>query len=71
MDKSNHEGHLSQPLQTKNKQFKIALTFLTAYNGIFNVTNDKNKYYFKKSITNEDGFFLKKQNHQALTELNH
>ena len=56
MDKSIHEEHLSQPLQTNNKQFKIAVTFLTGYNGIFNVSNDNNKFYFKKTITNEDGF---------------
>ena len=37
MDKSIHEEHLSQALQTNNKQFKIAVTFLTGYNGIFNV----------------------------------
>ena len=29
MDKSTHEEHLTQPLQTNNKQFKIAVTFLT------------------------------------------
>ena len=55
MDKSTHEQHLRQPLQT-NKQFKIAVTFLTGYNGILNVTNSINKFYFMKSITNEDGF---------------
>ena len=38
MDKSTHEKHLSQLLQTNNKQFKIAITFLTGYNGFFNVT---------------------------------
>ena len=27
MDKSTHEEHLSQPLQTNIKQFKIAVTF--------------------------------------------
>ena len=36
-DKSIHEEHLSQPLQKNNKQFKIAVAFLTGYNGIFNV----------------------------------
>ena len=56
MDKSTHEEHLSQPLQTNKNLFKIAIFFLTAYNGIFNVTNEKNKFYFKKTITNEDGF---------------
>ena len=56
MDKSSHEEHLFQPLQTNNKQFKIAVTFLTGYNGIFNVINSNNKFYFMKSITDEDGF---------------
>ena len=56
MDKSTHEEHLSQPLQTNIKQFKIAVTFLSGYNGIFNVTNSNNKFYFKKTITDEDGF---------------
>ena len=51
MDKSTHEEHLSQPLQTNNKQFKIAVTFLTGYNGIFSVKKSNNKFYFKKSIT--------------------
>ena len=30
MDKSIHEEHLSQSLQTNKKQFKIAVTFLNA-----------------------------------------
>ena len=55
MDKSTHEEHLSQPLQTNKKQFKIAVTFLSGYNGIFNVTCSNNKFYFTRSIT-EDGF---------------
>ena len=50
MDKSTHEEHLFQPLQTKNKQFKIAVTFLSAYNGIFNVTNSNNQFYFFKQF---------------------
>ena len=54
MDKSTHEEHLSQPLQTNNKQFKIAVTFLTGYNGIFSVINDNNKFYFKKATQDED-----------------
>ena len=56
MDKSTQEEYFSQPLQTNNKQFKIAVTFLTGYNGIFNVTNANNKFYFTKSISDEDGF---------------
>ena len=56
MDKSTHEEHLFQPLQTNNKQLKIAVTFLSAYNGIFNVTNSNNKFYFTKSITDDNHF---------------
>ena len=56
MDKSTHEEHLVQSLQTNNKQFKIAVTFLTAYNGIFNVTNENNKFYFTKSIADDNHY---------------
>ena len=58
MDKSIHEEHLSQPLQTNIKQFKVAVTFLTAYNGIFNVTDSNNKLYFTKSITDDDHYIM-------------
>ena len=44
MDKSIHKKNLSQALQTNNKQFKTADTFLTGYNGIFNVTNENNEF---------------------------
>ena len=33
-DKSTHEEHLSQPLQTNNKQFRITVLILTDYVGI-------------------------------------
>ena len=56
MDKSTHEEHLCQHLQTNKKQFKIAVTFLTGCNGVLNITNKHNKFYFAKSITDEDGF---------------
>ena len=56
MDKSTQEGHLSQPFQTKIKQFKKGKTFLTGYNGTFNFTNSNNKFYFAKSITDKDAF---------------
>ena len=56
MDKSTHEEHLSQPVQTNNKQFKIAVLLLTGYNGIFNVTYSNKKFYFKKTITDGDYF---------------
>ena len=49
--RSTHAENLSQPLQTKKKQFKIAVTFLTGYNAIFTVTYTKNKrIYFLRSI---------------------
>ena len=56
MDKSTLEEHLSQQLQTNNKQFKIGVSFLTGYNGIFNVTIVNNKFYFTKSISDKVGF---------------
>ena len=59
MDKSTHEEHLSQPLQTNIKQFEIAVTFLTGYNGLFNVTNNNNKFFFKKAIQDEDFFQIR------------
>ena len=54
MDKSNHEELFFQPLQTIIKQFKISVAFLTGYNGIFNVTNSNNRFFFKKSLIDED-----------------
>ena len=56
LDKYTHEKYLSQPLQTNIKQFKMAITFLSVYNGIFNVTNSNNKIYFQKSIKGNDGY---------------
>ena len=56
MGKSTHEEHISQPLETNKKQVKIAINFLTGYNGIFNVTNSNKKIYFAKSVTEEVGF---------------
>ena len=48
MNKSTHEEHLAQTLQTNNKQFKITVTFSTGYNGIFIITSKNNKFYFIK-----------------------
>ena len=56
MAKCTHEEQLSQPLETNNKQFRIAVTFLTGYNGIFNLTNKNNKFYFSKSIIDDNHF---------------
>ena len=56
MDKSTHEEHLKQPLQTNNKQFKIPVTFLFGYSGFFNITNSNNKFCFQKTNTDEDDF---------------
>ena len=64
MDKSIHEGLLSQPLQTNNKlkkylqknKVKIGVTFLIGFNGIFIVTSKNNKIYIAKTISDEDGF---------------
>ena len=56
MHKSTHEEHLSQPLQTNIEQFEVGVTFLSGYNGIFNLTSKNNKFYFIKSIIDKDGF---------------
>ena len=58
MDKSIHGEHLFQPLQTNNKQFKIAVTFLTGYKGIFNITNKNNKFYFTDSLNDLEPTFI-------------
>ena len=58
MGKSTHEEHLSQLLQTNNKQFKIAVTFPTGYMGNFNVTESNNNF-FLKSITDKDDWLYK------------
>ena len=56
MDKSTQEENLAQPLQTNNKQFKIAINFLTGYNEIFKVTNSNNEFFFPKLFFDEAGF---------------
>ena len=54
VDKSVHEEHLSQPLQTNNEHFKKTVSFLTGYNGFFFVTNKHNKSYFTVSINHDE-----------------
>ena len=56
MNNSTREEISSQQIQTNNKQLKIAVTFLTCYNGISNVTNSNNRFCFKKIITDEEDF---------------
>ena len=58
MDKSTHEEHLFQPLQTKNKQFKIAVTFLICYDGKLNITNLCFKFYVTTSISDIEPSFI-------------
>ena len=55
MVKSTYEEHFPQPLQTNHNKFKMAFTFLTGYDGVFNNTNKNDKLYFRVSI-NADGF---------------
>ena len=56
MNKSTHTEHLYEPLQTNYKQFKTAITFLTGYNGIFNITSKNNKFYLSESIIDDNHF---------------
>ena len=57
VDKSTHEEYLFQSPQINNKQFKIAVTFLTGYNGIFNVTNENNRFHFTTSTSDIEPSF--------------
>ena len=45
-DESTLKENLSQPLQTKVKQFQLVITFPTGYIDIFNVTNQKKLNFF-------------------------
>ena len=54
MNESTHDETLSQPLQTNYKQFKIAITFLNVYTGLFNVTTKKNEFCLITSINDEE-----------------
>ena len=54
MEKSAHEENLSQTISTNIKQFQTAVTFLSGYNGIFNITTKTNKFYYTKTIDNDD-----------------
>ena len=46
MNDSTHEENLQIPLQTNHRKFIVAVTFLTGYNGIFNITSKNNKFYY-------------------------
>ena len=54
MDKSTHKKHLSQPLRTIIKQFHLAVTLLTDYNGIFKVTDKNIEFCFTTRINDDD-----------------
>ena len=45
MDNPTREENFIEPLITNNKDFKTAITFLTGYNGNFNITEIDNKFY--------------------------
>ena len=55
MNKTTHEELLYQTLETNKKQFEKTLTFVTAYNGIFNITSTNNNFYFAISVPDENG----------------
>ena len=46
MDKITFEEHLSQPLQSNNKQFILVVNFPTGCDGCLNVTNNNIKRIF-------------------------
>ena len=49
MDKSIHEEHLSQALQTNNKQFKLAINFLAGCNCSFLILQIKIIYSISRN----------------------
>ena len=51
IDKTIPEEQLAQLLQTKNKHFKLPVTFVTEYNGIYNIIEQNKKHYFAKLLT--------------------
>ena len=54
MDKSTYKEQLPEQLITNNKQFKISVSLLPGYSGIFNVNDKKNKSQFATSINHDD-----------------
>ena len=59
MDKSIHEEHLSQSLQTSIKKSKLAVKFPTGYKGVFNITTEeKNSILQYHSMLLTSIFFL-------------
>ena len=46
LGKSTREQNLDETLQTNNKQFKIAIKFLTGYHGFFNITDKNNRFFY-------------------------
>ena len=54
-------------MQTNNKQFETVVTFLTGYNGIFNVTNLNNKFCFKENFN--DGESIQTSRSQGAYEI--
>ena len=54
INKPTYEKKLSPLLQTDDERFKIAIAFLTGFDGIFNVTNKNNKFFFTRSINDDD-----------------
>ena len=54
MGKYTQEENLSQPLQTNREHFKIAVIFLTGFNGIFIVLTQNKKFFFLSAINDDD-----------------
>ena len=47
MNKSTQEENLQYSSTNQIiERFKVAVTFLTGYNGIFNITDKNNKFYY-------------------------
>ena len=54
IQKTTREEILSQSIPTNIKQFELAVTFLSSYDGIFKVPSKNNRIYFTTSINDDD-----------------
>ena len=57
---STREQNLIEPLQTNNKQFKIAIKLLTCNNGIINITNENKKFFYNTPDKKTDDIVIPK-----------
>ena len=68
MKESIHEENLSQPLITNNKDFMVGVTYLTGYNGIQNINENNNRFYYITPDNNLKEIILPPGNYSVVLE---